>query len=200
LSALPPSVEDLILHLSRLPGVGRKTATRLAVHLVNNRQELAPRLAESLAAMAERVTLCESCFNISEARRCPICEDPARSDAAALCVVEGVTELQVVEESGRFRGRYHVLHGLLSPMKGIGPQDLRLDRLMPRCREEGFTEVVVATSLTSDGETTALYIKRLLSSDGIAVTRLASGVPFGGAIEFLDAVTLGKALEDRRPI
>ncbi|MFH1532319.1 MAG: recombination mediator RecR [Pseudomonadota bacterium] len=199
-AALPPSVRDLILHLSRLPGVGHKTATRLAFHLVNHRQELAPRLAESLTAMAARVTLCESCFNICEAPRCPICEDPARADVSALCVVEGVTELQAVEGSGRFHGRYHVLHGLLSPMKGVGPQQLRLDRLPVRCREEGLSEVVVATSLTSDGETTALYIKRLLSTNGVAVTRLASGVPFGGTIEFLDSVTLGKALEDRRPI
>ncbi len=199
-AALPPSVEDLILHLSRLPGVGRKTASRLAFHLVNHRQELAPRLAESLTSMAERVTLCQSCFNISEAPRCPICEDPLRADVSTLCVVEGVTELQVVEQSGRFHGRYHVLHGLLSPMKGIGPKELRLDRLPVRCKDEDLSEVVVATSLTSDGETTALYIKRLLATNGVAVTRLASGVPFGGTIEFMDAVTLGKALEDRRPL
>ena len=198
--ALPPSVEDLILHLSRLPGVGRKTATRLAFHLVNHRDELAPRLAESLATMAERITLCQTCFNISETPRCPICEDPMRADEAALCVVEGVTELQAVEGSRQFHGRYHVLHGLLSPMKGIGPKELRLDLLPARCKEEGLSEVVVATSLTSDGETTALYIKRLLSDNGVAVTRLASGVPFGGTIEFMDSVTLGKALEDRRPL
>jgi len=117
-----------------------------------------------------------------------------------LCVVEGVTELQSVEESGRFRGRYHVLHGLLSPMKGIGPRELRLDRLPSRCRDDQVREVVVATSLTSDGETTALYIKKLLAGEGVSVTRLASGVPFGGTIEFLDAVTLGRALEDRRPL
>lgn len=198
--ALPPSVEDLILHLSRLPGVGRKTATRLAFYLVNHRDELAPRLSESLATMAARVTLCESCFNISEAPRCPICSDPVRADVGALCVVEGVTELQAVEDSGRFHGRYHVLHGLLSPMKGVGPKELRLDRLPARCADEGLSEVVVATSLTSDGETTALYIKRLLTAGGISVTRLASGVPFGGTIEFMDSVTLGKALEDRRPV
>ncbi len=198
--ALPPSVEDLILHLSRLPGVGRKTATRLAFYLVNHRDDLAPRLSESLAAMAARVTLCESCYNTRAARRCPIGTDPGRADAGTLCVVEGVTELQAVEDSGRFHGRYHVLHGLLSPMKGVGPQELRLDRLPARCTDEGLTEVVVATSLTSEGETTALYIKRLLASGGIAVTRLASGVPFGGTIEFMDSVTLGKALEDRRPV
>lgn len=198
--ALPSSVEDLILHLSRLPGVGRKTATRLAFHLVNHRDDLAPRLGESLMTMAERVTLCESCFNITESPRCPICDDPVRADAGALCVVEGVTELQAVEESGSFHGRYHVLHGLISPMKGIGPQELRLDHLANRCKEEELSEVVIATSLTSDGETTALYIKRLLGPEGIVVSRLASGVPFGGTIEFLDSVTLGKALEDRRPL
>ena len=199
-AALPPSVEDLIRHLSRLPGVGRKTATRLAFHLVNHRQDLAPRLAEALGAMAERVTLCTSCFNISESTRCPICSDPVRAEASSLCVVEGVTELQAVEDSGSFHGRYHVLHGLLSPMKGVGPQELRLDLLPARCREEGLAEVVVATSLTSDGETTALYIKRLLAGNGVSVTRLASGVPFGGTIEFMDSVTLGKALQDRRPL
>ncbi len=197
--ALPPSVDDLIVQLARLPGVGRKTATRLAFYLVNHRDDQAPRLAEALVNMADRVTLCERCYNISEEPRCPVCADPARG-SGAVCVVEGVTELQTVEESGSFHGRYHVLHGLLSPMKGVGPDELRLDRLPDRCRDESVTEVVVATSLTSDGETTALYIKRILEGNGITVTRLASGVPFGGTIEFLDAVTLGKALEDRRPM
>ena len=196
--ALPQSVDDLIIQLARLPGVGRKTAARLAFYLVNHRDDLAPRLAEALVNMADRVTLCECCYNISEESRCPVCADPVR--AGAVCVVEGVTELQTIEESGSFHGRYHVLHGLLSPMKGVGPDKLRLDRLPDRCRDESVTEVVVATSLTSDGETTALYIKRLLEGNGITVTRLASGVPFGGTIEFLDAVTLGKALDDRRPM
>lgn len=194
----PPTLERLIAQLSRLPGIGRKTAARLAMHLVNQRHDLAPSLAQALLDMADKVTLCERCYNISEDSLCGICRDDSRK-MDEICVVEGIPELQVIEESGGFRGTYHVLHGLLSPMRGIGPERLRLDKLRDRCHEDGVREVLVATSLTSEGETTALYVKRILKEAGIVVSRLASGVPLGGNIEYMDSLTLGRAISERKP-
>jgi recombination protein RecR len=197
MKAIPDSLERLVQALSKLPGVGRKTALRHALHLARFKDALAEDLAVALQDMRRDLRLCSCCHAISEAELCPICQDPSR-DQRVLCVVEGYPELLAFEETGVFKGRYHVLHGLLSPVRGIGPAQLNLDGLAARCKAQGIQEVVVATSLTSDGETTALFIRKILEGSGVQVSRPASGMPFGAAIEFMDGETLAKAMDNRR--
>jgi recombination protein RecR len=197
MKAIPDSLERLVQALSKLPGVGRKTALRHALHLARFKDSLGEDLAGALEDLRRNLRLCGQCHAISEGELCPVCQDPGR-DPKVLCVVEGYPELLAFEETGVFRGRYHVLHGLLSPVRGIGPGQLNLDGLLARCKAQGVQEVVVATSLTSDGETTALYIRKVFEGSGIQVSRPASGMPFGAAIEFMDGETLAKAMDNRR--
>ena len=193
------AIDDLIAELARLPGIGRKTAQRLTFHLLQQTSDQATRLAATLVAVAERVRPCEECGNLTEEQPCAICRDPRR-DAGLLCVVEEASTLTVVDRSTDFRGRYHVLGGRLSPLEGIGPESLRIDRLLHRVEEGGVREVILATNPSMEGEVTATYIQQLLAGRGVRVTRLARGLPMGGDLEYVDGVTLAHALTARQEV
>jgi recombination protein RecR len=193
------AIEELITELARLPGIGRKTAQRLTFHLLQQSPEQAARLAAALVAVSERVRPCRECGDLTEEQPCSICRDPRR-DAGLLCVVEEASAVGVVERSAEFRGRYHVLGGRLSPLDGVGPEDLRLDRLVQRVQEGGVREVILATNPSMEGEVTATYIQQLLAGRGVRVTRLARGLPMGGDLEYVDGVTLAHALVARQEV
>ena len=193
------AIEELITELARLPGIGRKTAQRLTFHLLQHPPEQAGRLAAALIAVSERVRPCDECGNLTEEQPCAICQDPRR-DAGVLCVVEEASTVQVVDRSTDFRGRYHVLGGRLSPLDGVGPEALRLERLVARVREGGVREVILATNPSMEGEVTATYIQQLLAGEGVRVTRLARGLPMGGDLEYVDGVTLAHALVARQEV
>lgn len=184
----------LVAELSRLPGIGRKTATRLAHHLLKVSKEEAAALAEAVVDIKEKLFHCSVCNSITAIEPCDICTDPRR-DATRICVVEEPYNIQPLERTGEFRGRYHVLLGALSPQRGIGPEDLAIDTLMSRL--DGVQEIVVATNPDVEGEATALYLARLIKPRGITMSRLAFGMPVGGDIEYTDEVTLGRALSGR---
>ena len=195
-------VARLIEALSRLPGVGPKTAQRLTYHLLRAPEAEARALASALVAVRDEVVYCESCFNISTGPLCPICADPAR-DASRVCVVEEPLDVLAIERTRSFKGRYHVLHGAISPMDGIGPDRLRvrelLEKAAARCRaDEPYAEVVLATNPTLEGEATAMYLAERLTPDVQSVTRIARGIPIGGDIEYADEVTLVRAMQGRR--
>ncbi|HEU5041911.1 MAG TPA: recombination mediator RecR [Gemmatimonadales bacterium] len=192
-------IEELITELARLPGIGRKTAQRLTFHLLQQPADQAVRLASVLVAVSERVRPCEECGNLTEEQPCGICRDPRR-DAGLLCVVEEASAVGVVDRSTEFRGRYHVLGGRLSPLDGIGPESLRLDRLVRRVEDGGIREVILATNPSMEGEVTATYIQQLLAGRAVRVTRLARGLPMGGDLEYVDGVTLAHALVARQEI
>lgn len=193
------AIDTLITELARLPGIGRKTAQRLTFHLLQQPPEQAGRLAAALVAVGERVQPCEECGNLTEEQPCAICRDPRR-DATVLCVVEEASAVAVVDRSTEFRGRYHVLGGRLSPLDGIGPEALRLERLVARVRDGGVREVILATNPSMEGEVTATYIQQLLAGQGVRVTRLARGLPMGGDLEYVDGVTLAHALVARQEV
>jgi recombination protein RecR len=192
-------VQDLIDELGRLPGVGPKSAQRIAFHLLKLPKDDALRLARAIGEAKDRVAWCERCFNLSEGPLCGICGDDRR-DGHTICVVEEPKDLVAVEKTGEFRGRYHVLGGAISPIEGIGPDQLRVQELLARLDPEGVTEVILCTNPNIEGEATAMYLGRLLSPLGITVTRIASGLPVGGDLEYADELTLGRALEGRRNI
>jgi len=197
-------LEQLIKMLSRLPGVGVKTATRLAFHLVTAPKDYPAALAAALTAVADQVEPCPVCGNFTAAERCRICMDPRRDDAV-LCVVSRVQDLLAIDRAGGFRGRYHVLHGLLSPLDGVGPEDINLTSLVARVAGEDdvpspVKEVILAISPSVEGETTVLYLSKVLGDLGPKITRIAAGVPIGGELEYTDQVTLGRALADRREV
>lgn len=193
------AIEELITELARLPGIGRKTAQRLTFHLLQQPPEQAARLASALVAVTERVRPCQDCGNLTEDQPCGICRDPRR-DPAVLCVVEEASAVGVVDRSTDFRGRYHVLGGRLSPLDGIGPESLSLDRLVRRVDEQGVREVILATNPSMEGEVTATYIQQLLAGRDVRVTRLARGLPMGGDLEYVDGVTLAHALIARQEV
>lgn len=190
-------VQRLIDELARLPGVGRKSAQRLTFHLLNTEEVDARRLAQAIVDLREQVRLCHRCFNVTAEEECAICRD-LRRDTTVLCVVERAQDIVVVERTQEFRGRYHVLGGSISPIEGIGPDQLRVRELVARIDDEKVTEVIVATNPTVEGDTTALYLARLLKPLGVRVTRLASGLPVGGDLDYADELTLGRALSGRR--
>ena len=192
-------VQDLIDELGRLPGVGPKSAQRIAFHLLKLPSIDALRLANAIAVVKERVSFCQTCFNISEGSACGICTD-TRRESGVLCVVEEPRDIVAVEKTGEFRGRYHVLQGAISPIEGIGPDQLKVKELLTRIEPEGIGEVILCTNPNIEGEATAMYISRLLKPLGITVTRIASGLPVGGDLEYADELTLGRALEGRRTI
>jgi recombination protein RecR len=189
----------LIDELSRLPGIGQKSAQRLAFHLLHVEEIDARRLADAIVTMRQQVRLCERCFNVTDSAECSICRD-LRRDSSVVCVVERAQDIVVVEKTGEFRGRYHVLGGAISPIEGIGPEQLRMRELVARTAAEEVKEVIVATNPTVEGDTTALYIARILKPLGVRVTRLASGLPVGGDLDYADEITLGRALSGRREL
>ncbi|MFC4426762.1 recombination mediator RecR [Deinococcus navajonensis] len=193
----PPSLVSLIRELSRLPGIGPKSAQRLAFHLFDQPREDIERLASALLSAKRELHTCPVCFNITDAERCDVCSDPTR-DQQVICVVEEPGDVIAIERSGEYRGLYHVLHGVLSPMNGVGPEKLHIKPLLPRV-QEGM-EVILATGTTVEGDATALYLQRLLEPLGALVSRIAYGLPVGGALEYADEVTLGRALTGRQRV
>lgn len=192
-------VQRLIDELARLPGIGQKSAQRLAFHLLSVEGADARRLATSIVDMREQIRLCERCFNVSAGEECAICRD-GRRDSTLVCVVERPQDIVVVERTQEFKGRYHVLGGALSPINGIGPGQLRFDELTARLEPEGIQELIVATNPTLEGDATAMYIAREFKPLGVKVSRLASGLPVGGDLDYADELTLGRALAGRMEI
>ena len=192
-------VQDLIDELGRLPGVGPKSAQRIAFHILKLPKEDAARLTKAIGEAKDRVSWCHRCFNLSEGELCGICSDDRR-DGSMVCVVEEPKDLVAVEKTGEYRGRYHVLQGAISPIEGVGPDQLRVKELLTRIEPEGITEVILCTNPNIEGEATAMYLGRLLSPLGLRVTRIASGLPVGGDLEYADELTLGRALEGRREV
>lgn len=190
-------IQDLIDELSRLPGIGPKSAQRLAFYLVKAPPQDAHRLAEAIVAAKERISFCRECFSVAEGDLCRVCRDPGR-DPTVVCVVEESKDQAAVEKAGVIKGRYHVLGGAISPLDGIGPDDLRVQELLERVGRNGVQEVILATNPNLEGNATAMYVAALLKPLGVRVTRLASGLPVGGDLEYADEVTLGQALEGRR--
>ncbi len=192
------AIDDLVVELAKLPGIGRKTAQRLTFYLLKQPAEAATRLADAIRTVRERVTACGVCGTLTDEDPCAICRDPRREESV-VCVVEEASDVTAIERSGRFRGRYHVLGGRLSPLEGIGPEALRLDRLMARVANgSGVREVIIATNPSMEGEVTATYLQQLLKPTGIRVTRIARGLPVGGDLEYADGVTIAQALLARR--
>jgi recombination protein RecR len=192
-------VQDLIDELGRLPGVGPKSAQRIAFYLLKAPAVDAVRLAHAITEAKDKVTFCPRCFNIAEGGECNICTD-ARRDPSVICVVEESRDIVSVEKTGEFHGRYHVLQGAISPIEGVGPEQLRVRELLARLDGEGVTEIILCTNPNLEGEATAMYLSRLLQPLGLRVTRIASGLPVGGDLEYADELTLGRALEGRREI
>jgi recombination protein RecR len=189
------AISQLIQQLSRLPGIGQKSAQRLAFHIINMPQEQVEKLAASMTEARANIRYCKCCQTLTDQETCPICANPKR-DHSQIMVVENPRDMAAYEKTGKFEGVYHVLHGAISPMMGIGPEDIRLKELMQRLQSD-VSEVIIATNSSLEGETTAMYISRLIKPTGIRVSRIASGVPVGGDLEYIDEVTLLRALEGR---
>ena len=199
MSHYPPSVLNLIRQLSKLPGIGEKSAERLVMHLLQRPRGDAEKLAHSILEMKDRLRVCASCFALSDSEICAICADPAR-DPHTLCVVEQPADMVAVERTGAFHGCYHVLQGALAPMEGIGPDQIRIKELLARIADGKIREIIIATGTSVEGEATASYLAERLKSRSVAVTRIASGVPMGGDLKFIDQVTLKKAMDSRHAI
>ncbi len=192
-----PPVQKVIDEFARLPGIGAKTAQRLAFHLMSLPRDAAERLGEAILEMTEQVRNCSRCFNLTSADICSICSD-TRRDHTLVCVVERPQDISVIERTNEFRGGYHVLGGALSPLRGIGPEQLRIPELERRMETEGIIELVMATNPTLEGDATALYLARVFQSREVRITRLASGLPVGGDLDYADEITLGRALAGRQ--
>lgn len=198
-SVIPEPVTRLIEAFAQLPGIGPKTASRLTFYLLRRPAEQTQALADALLDLKEKTTFCSVCFNITDKSPCAVCRDESR-DRTILCVVEEPLDVLALERTGEYRGLYHVLHGAISPVEGIGPDELRVDELMARLRREPVKEVLLATNPNLEGEATAMYLARLIQPLGVRLTRLARGLPVGGDLEYADAVTLGRALQGRQEL
>lgn len=197
--AAGPEIENLIALLGRMPGLGPRSARRAVLHLIKKREQLMRPLAKAMAEVAEKILVCTECGNLDTVSPCTICADPRR-DAAMICVVEEVGDLWALEKAGVINSRYHVLGGTLSPLDGIGPDDLSIGKLVERARTPGVSEVLLALNATVEGQTTAHYISAELESAGLTISRLAHGVPVGGELDYLDEGTLAAAIKSRRPV
>jgi recombination protein RecR len=192
-------IARLVAELAKLPGVGEKTAARLAFHILRGSAENAQALAQAIVDLRAKIRLCSTCWDFTEADPCLICKDQRR-DSSLLCVVAHPQDVIAIERTGGYRGRYHVLHGVLSPLDGIGPDDLRIAELVKRCGEGQIREVIVATNPSVEGETTAIYLAKLIRPLGLRTSRIATGVPMGGELEYADRLTLARALDGRREL
>jgi recombination protein RecR len=197
--SLPGALQNLIDQFKRLPGVGAKSAQRLAFHVLKTPREDAERLCDAIREVKDRVTYCSNCNNFTDLDLCVYCADPAR-DHGVVCVVEEPQNVNVIEKTGGFRGVYHVLLGALSPLQGVGPDDLKIKGLLTRIDAESIDEIILATNPTVEGEATAIYLARLLKPLGVRVTRIATGIPVGSDLEYADELTMGKAMEGRREV
>jgi recombination protein RecR len=195
----PTPVNRLVALLAKLPGIGEKTAQRLAFHILRSPPEYAQELSSALDELKEKVRLCDQCFSLAEGEVCAICRDERRDDRF-LCVVEGIADLMAVERTREYRGRYHVLHGALSPLDGVGPEQIRIRELLARLSAGRTEEIILATNPDVEGEATALYLTRLLKPTGLKVSRIAQGIPLGGDLEFTDQATLARAFSARREL
>jgi recombination protein RecR len=198
-AARPEPLDRLVRALRRLPGIGDKTATRLAFFLLSAPQSLAAELGEAILRLRREIRLCEHCFALTAESPCAICADPAR-DESVVCVVEEPADLASIESTGGYRGRYHVLGGVIAPLDGVGPESLRVDALLERVRRGGIKEVILATNPSPEGEATALFVAEQLAAMDVRITRIGYGMPIGGDFEYVDAVTVRKSLENRKPV
>lgn len=194
--ATPKAVQNLIDQFARLPGIGPKSASRLTYFLLRGDGEQPRDLAQALLELKERTRFCSTCFNITEADPCPVCSEATR-DAGVICVVEEPLDVLAIERTREFKGRYHVLHGVLSPVEGVGPEDLKIHELVERLKAQPIKEVILATNISLEGESTAMYLQKQIAPLGVRVTRLARGLPVGGDLEYADETTLARALEGR---
>ena len=194
---LTPALARLVQELGKLPGIGEKTATRLALFILGADRAYAENLAEAIWAVKTETSYCQECFGLAEGELCPVCRDPQRGEEL-ICVVEEPADQLAIERAYEYRGRYHVLQGVLAPLDGIGPEELKIAPLLERLRRGHTREVIIATNPTVEGEATALYLAKLIKPLGIRVSRIAHGIPMGGDVEYVDAVTLGRAIEGRR--
>lgn len=199
MSYYSPSIEKLIEAFERLPSIGNKTAQRLAFYMLNSTQEEVNEFVESIINAKKNLKYCSKCFNITDTDPCPMCADPTR-DQSSICVVEDVRDVVAMERTHEFRGQYHVLHGSISPMNGIGPDDIKIKELLARLMDGNVKEIILATNPRVEGEATAMYISKLVKPLGIKATRIAHGIPVGGDLEYTDEITLSKALEGRREL
>ncbi|MCE5334989.1 MAG: recombination mediator RecR [Desulfobacteraceae bacterium] len=197
MNAYPPILNNLIRRLSRLPGLGEKSATRIAMYLLKAPVEETGELAENILQLRDKIRTCPICFHFTDESVCAICGDPSRN-TGEVCVVESTADLLAVEQSGAFRGRYHVLQGVLAPLDGIGPEQIRIKEFLARIDSEKITEVIIATNPSSEGEATAHYLLQLLKNRPVRVTRIASGIPMGGDLKYTDRITLERALRGRQ--
>jgi len=195
----PIPLEKLIEQFTRLPGIGQKSATRVALFILKSERELAENLAKSLIDVKEKIKACSICFNFTDEDPCTICRNGNRANGI-ICVVEGPGDQLAIEESGNFKGRYHVLQGVLSPLDGIGPDELKIGELLSRIEKEDVREIILATNPTAEGEATASFLVNLLTHKGLKITRISLGVPMGGDIKYMDAMTLQHALKSRIPV
>jgi recombination protein RecR len=198
-SYYPPTIVELIRCIAKLPGIGEKTAERLTLHLIGASRIEVEQLARALLAVKEKTRTCRQCFGLSDEELCPICADPARGNGQ-ICVVEQATDMVAIEKSGAFRGRYHILQGALAPMDGVGPENLRIAELRRRVDSGDIEEIILATSPTVAGDTTAAYLARILAGPSLLISRIACGVPIGGDLKFIDQATLKRALDGRHGI
>lgn len=199
MSYYSPSIEKLIESFERLPSIGHKTAVRLAFHMLDLSKEETEEFINSIINAKEKLKYCSNCYNISDTDPCPICSSPKR-DSSVICVVEDVRDVMAMERTHEFKGVYHVLHGTISPMNGIGPEDIKIKELLNRIANNDIKEIIIATNPRVEGEATAIYLSKIIKPLGIKVTRIAHGIPVGGDLEYTDEVTLSKALEGRREL
>ncbi len=199
MSYYSPSIERLIENFERLPSIGHKTATRLAFYMLNQNEEGVNEFINSIVEAKKNLKYCSQCFNITDTDPCPICSSPKR-DQSTICVVEDVKDIAAMEKTHEFKGVYHVLHGSISPMNGIGPEDIKIKELLERIGKTEIKEIIIATNPRVEGEATAIYLSKLIKPLGVKVTRIAHGIPVGGDLEYTDEITLSKALEGRREI
>jgi recombination protein RecR len=195
----PEPLERLIAQFTKLPGIGQKSAARVALHILKSPRELAEGLAKSLIDVKEKISFCSTCFNFSDRDPCRICRDQNRANGV-ICVVEGPGDQLAIEEAGAFQGRYHVLHGVLSPLDGVGPEDLKIGVLLARLDREGVKEIILATNPTTEGEATASFLLDVFSKKGIRISRIAVGIPMGSHLSYMDSMTLSHALKSRTPV